>query len=322
MRPIALVYALFAAIVLTAPDAFAHRDLMLKLKLREVAAGVFDANWERIEGVRDGQAASLILKPFFPEHCQVKLPRVDCGTRGLTGRIGFAGLGNMSVVVTEEIAWLDAPPATFTFTATAMDREVTASKVSSFVVVARDFIRLGILHILGGFDHLLFVLGLLWLVDSLSMLTKTITAFTVAHSITLALATLGGFTLPAAPVESVIALSIALVAVEVVHKRAGRLDAGARWPWLLAFGFGLLHGFGFASALEDLRLVAGQQAVALLSFNLGVEVGQLGFVLLVLGARKVLARAWPAARERIAPFLPYAMGSLAMYWCFVRLSGI
>jgi hydrogenase/urease accessory protein HupE len=311
-----------AALVLTAPQARAHRDQMLKLRLREISTGSFDASWERVEGVRDGAAAALILKPFFPEHCQVDLPRVDCGARGLSGRIGFSGLGNMSVVVTLEVAWLAGPPATFTFTATTPDREVSADRVGSFGVLARDYTRLGIAHILSGIDHLLFVLGLLWLVDSLPVLIKTITAFTVAHSITLALATLGGYTLPSRPVESVIALSIALVAVEVVHKRGGKMDFGARFPWLVAFGFGLLHGFGFADALEELRLGAGHQAIALLFFNLGVELGQFAFVLLVLAARKVLARPWPAAQARIAQLLPYAMGSLAMYWCFVRLSGL
>ena len=322
MRRFAWICAACAAIVLSASAAFAHRDLMMKLVLREVSAGVFDASWERVEGVRDGRAATLILKPFFPGHCEVNLPRVDCGTRGLTGRLGFAGLGNMSVIVTIEIARLDAPPLALTYNATTPEHEVSSDRVSSLGIVARDFVRLGIDHILGGIDHLLFVLGLLWLVDSLRMLLKTITSFTVAHSVTLALATLGGFTLPAIPVESVIALSIALVAVEVVHKREGRLDLGARLPWLIAFGFGLLHGFGFASALEELRLAGGQQAAALLFFNVGVELGQIAFVFVILGSRRVLERFVPKARERLAPFLPYAMGSLAMYWCFVRLTGL
>lgn len=311
-----------AALVLTAPEARAHRDQMLKLRLREVSTGVFDASWDRVEGVRDGNAASLILRPFFPEHCEVHLPRVHCGSRGLSGRVGFSGLGNMSAVVTLEVAWLAEPPATFTFTATSRDQEVSAGRAGSLRVLARDYTRLGVEHILRGIDHLLFVLGLLWLVDSLRVLVKTITAFTAAHSITLALSTLGGYALPSTPVESVIALSIALVAVEVVRKREGKLDFGGRFPWLLAFGFGLLHGFGFAGAIEEVRLGAGQQAIALLFFNLGVELGQLAFVLFVLGARKAFMRLWPAARERIAPLLPYAMGSLAMYWCFLRLSGL
>ena len=313
---------LVATIVLAAPNALAHRDQMLKLTLREVSTGVFDASWQRIEGVRDARAATLILKPFFPEHCQVNLPRVDCGDRGLTGRVGFTGLGNMSVVVTLEIVWLAEPVTTFTFTAATPDHDVSSKRVSSFGILARDYTRLGVAHIIGGIDHLLFVLGLLWLVDSVAVLVKTITAFTVAHSVTLALASLGGYTLPATPVESVIALSIALVAVEVVHKRKGRLDFGARFPWLLAFAFGLLHGFGFAGAVQELRLGAGQQAIAVLFFNLGVELGQLGFVLLALALRKAFQRLLPTVRDRVAPYLPYAMGSLAMYWCFLRLSGL
>lgn len=321
MRRVAWMCALFAAIVLSATAASAHRDLMLKLKLREVSAGVFDARWERIEGVRDGNAATLIFEPFFPEHCEVDLPRIDCGSRGLEGRIGFSGMNNMSAILTIEIARMSAPPLALTFNATTHEREISSNRVSPFATIARDFTRLGIDHIARGVDHLLFVLGLLWLVDSLRTLLKTITAFTVAHSVTLALATLGGITLPAVPVEAAIALSIALVAVEVVHKRAGRLDFGARAPWLIAFGFGLLHGFGFASALEDLRLAHGQQAAALLFFNVGVELGQLAFVLTVLGVREALKRLLPKAREVVAPLLPYAMGSLAMYWCFARLSG-
>ena len=142
----------------------------------------------------------------------------------------------------------------------------------------------GIEHILFGFDHLLFVLALILIVRDGRVLLWTITAFTVAHSITLSLATLGVVHVPGPPVEAMIALSIMLLACEIVRLRYGQISLTSRWPWIVAFSFGLLHGFGFASALTDIGLPQGDIPLALLSFNVGVEIGQLIFIGVVLAA--------------------------------------
>ena len=154
------------------------------------------------------------------------------------------------------------------------------------------------------------------------MLFATITAFTVAHSITLALATLGVVHVPGPPVEAAIALSILLLAVEIVHLERGQLGLTARWPWVVAFAFGLLHGFGFASALTDIGLPQGDIPLALFAFNVGVECGQLAFVAAVLGWRRWLGAA--PARARVERYgsnaAPYAIGTLAAFWFFERLA--
>ena len=185
--------------------------------------------------------------------------------------------------------------------------------------VAGTYLGLGIEHILTGIDHLLFVLALLLLTTGTWRLLKTVTAFTVAHSITLALATLGLAHVPSKPVEAVIALSIVFVAAEILHARRGRIGLAARMPWIVAFTFGLLHGFGFAGALSEVGLPAGQIPVALLFFNLGVEAGQLLFIAAVLalvaGARRVRV-AWPRWAELVPP---YAIGSVAMVWVIQRV---
>jgi hydrogenase/urease accessory protein HupE len=193
--------------------------------------------------------------------------------------------------------------------------------------VARTYLWLGVEHILFGFDHLLFVLVLVILVRDWRRVALTVTAFTVAHSITLVAATLGFVNVPGRPVEAAIALSIVLVAVEIVNARRGIPSLTVRWPWLIAFCFGLLHGFGFAGALAEVGLPQHAIPIALLFFNLGVEIGQLAFVaaILVTGelVRRVMAlRFGPAPIQRTADWLDvtaaYAIGALAAYWLIDR----
>ena len=163
--------------------------------------------------------------------------------------------------------------------------------------VAGIYLTLGVDHILGGVDHLLFVLALLLLVRGSTLLFKTITAFTVAHSLTLALAALGVLNVPGAPVEAVIALSILFLACEIVRTRGGEIGLTARYPWVVAFTFGLLHGLGFAGALAEVGLPETAIPLALLFFNVGVEVGQLLFVvaaLVVVGLIRRSRFVWPA----------------------------
>jgi len=176
---------------------------------------------------------------------------------------------------------------------------------------------LGIEHILTGIDHLLFVIGLLLLVGFTRRLVLTITAFTLAHSLTLASSALGWLTLRPPPVEATIALSIVLVAAEALHRRE---TLARRWPALVAFLFGLVHGLGFAGALKEIGLPESHLLVALLTFNVGVEIGQLMTVGAALLLWRVAAR-WPRlARARTA--LLYAIGGVAAYWSWLRIAAI
>ncbi len=192
----------------------------------------------------------------------------------------------------------------------------------SFFNAAKRYTVLGVEHILEGIDHLLFVFALLLVVSSGWVLIKTITAFTVAHSITLGLATLGYLSMPVAPVEAAIALSIVFLCVEILRARSGRSSLTFRYPWLVAFAFGLLHGLGFAGALAAIGLPPSEIPIALLFFNLGVEIGQVLFVLAVLLLLRIgrqLSLHWP---EALQPLPPYAIGTVATYWFLERAAGI
>ena len=194
----------------------------------------------------------------------------------------------------------------------------TLGEVTSLGGRALGYLRLGIEHILLGVDHLLFVLGLLLIVSDRFMLVKTITSFTLAHSITLAIATLGYASAPLPPLNAAIALSILFLGPEIVRVRRGETSFTIRHPWIVAFAFGLLHGFGFASGLTAMGLPRAEIPLALLLFNVGVEAGQIGFVALVL----LLERSFQTLEIRWPPFaaaLPaYVVGSLGAYWTIQR----
>lgn len=184
---------------------------------------------------------------------------------------------------------------------------------------ACGYFLLGVEHILYGADHLLFVLCLLLLVRSAGPLVKTITAFTVAHSITLGLAALGWVHVPSAPVETTIALSIVFLATEIAKRRAGVPSFTERRPWLVAFTFGLLHGFGFAGALSAVGLPANDVPLALLLFNVGVEAGQLLFVAAVLAVVAMARRIRHASPAWLRPAPAYGIGAVASYWLIARI---
>lgn len=188
--------------------------------------------------------------------------------------------------------------------------------------LAGTYFILGGEHILFGIDHLLFVLGLLLLVGGFWSLVKTITSFTLAHSITLGLAVLGYVPVDRAPVEAAIALSIVLLAREIVVGRQGRKSLVHRYPWLVAFVFGLLHGLGFAGALGEIGLRASDVPVALLFFNLGVEAGQLAFVVALIALAKIAGRARRMAVQRVEPALGYALGAFSTFWFLDRLPAL
>jgi hydrogenase/urease accessory protein HupE len=194
----------------------------------------------------------------------------------------------------------------------------TITRTAQTTVDRLGYFRLGVEHILYGLDHLLFVLGLLLLVRSRSLLLKTITGFTVAHTITLGLATFGVVRVPALPVEAVISLSIIFLASEIVKQERRIETLTSRAPWVVAFSFGLLHGFGFAGTLTRIGIPRADVPLALLLFNCGVEAGQLGFVLMYamfVNAMRTLEIAWPARLKRVPA---YAIGSVAAFWFLQR----
>jgi hypothetical protein len=299
------------------------------LELREAGDGRYDVLWkvpaqdaERrlAASVRFAEGTVALTSPrgVFAAGAVVERWRVRRagGLVGTTLRIdGLAG-GVTDVLVrverldgTSQVARLLPERPELTITAPAGRGEVASS-----------YGALGVEHILGGVDHLLFVLALLLIVRRGGRLVATVTAFTLAHSVTLAAATLGWVHVPGPPVEALIALSIVFVAGEVAHGLRGRSGLTARAPWLAAFGFGLLHGLGFAGALAEVGLPPRAIPLALLAFNVGVELGQLAFVAAALGALAVLRRAslQPPGWTRWVP--PYAIGSLAAFWVIERIA--
>jgi len=192
----------------------------------------------------------------------------------------------------------------------------------SIASLAYTYLVSGAEHILFGFDHLLFVFGLLLLLQGIWPLVKTITAFTVAHSITLGLAVLGVVNAPSAPVEIVIALSIVLLAREIIMGQRGEHSLVHRVPWLIAFIFGLFHGLGFAGALGELGLRSSDIPLALLFFNLGVELGQLAFIALILAVNTLLGRQLERWLPRLPTALAYGLGGISTYWFLERLPGL
>lgn len=250
---------------------------------------------------------------------EIKRWTIRTGPQGLEGwEVTVHGLSATMVDVLVRIALADGRVVT----------RLLRPDAPSFVFGAEDqgpavseYFLLGVEHILLGVDHLLFVLALVLIVKGVGLLVKTITAFTIAHSITLALATLGYVNVPSAPVEAIIALSIVFVAAEIVRSRRGQSGLAERAPWIVAFTFGLLHGFGFAGALSEVGLPPNDIPLALLLFNLGVEGGQLAFVAVVLAIITLANRLrlpFPLPQwVRLAP--PYAIGSIAMFWVIQRV---
>jgi len=295
--------------------AGAHELSMAELQVREVARGEFILQW----GAGEKSQPADSLRPLWPAHCRAEAEALHCGDQGLKGTLGMDGVGERFSAALVKVFWLDGGSRVYTLTAGQATVQLfgAADDRRGMGEVAAAYVVLGVEHILSGFDHLLFVLGLLFLVGFNRRLVGTITAFTAAHSLTLALSALGWLTLRPAPVEACIALSIMLVAGEALHLRP---TLSRRWPALVAFLFGLVHGLGFAGALKEIGLPENHLAVALLTFNGGVEIGQL----LVVGAAALAwhaLRRWPAALQLRAPAL-YAIGGLAAFWTFGRVAAL
>lgn len=300
-------------VTLSATKALAHSTPVASLDIREGRSGVLMLNWTYYSA-RSDQPPNV----YWPSHCREDYPRLDCGDQGLVGLVSMPQIGEQYSAAVVKVRPLEGRMRTYTMTGANRSLLLTADGTLPWKSIAASYIPLGVEHIMLGVDHLLFVLGLIVLVSGTAMLVKTITAFTVAHSLTLAAATLGWVGVPEAPVNAAIALSIVVLAVEVLRHRRGQHSLSAHWPWLIAFGFGLLHGFGFAGAMTEVGLDAENLPLALLFFNVGVEIGQLMFVFLVLGlyqAHRTL-EAMPAAWTTTA--IIYAVGGIASYWFIGR----
>ena len=310
------------------PAAIAHEVRPGYLELRQIDAETFDVLWkvpargDRRFGIRPelppGCTPVAASRESWTGDAYVERSTVRCAG-GLDGRrLTIAGLTATVIDVLVRVVRTDGSVQVARLLPSAPTLVVEAAPGQ--LGVALTYLRLGVEHILLGFDHLLFVLALVMLVGTTRRLVTTVTAFTVAHSVTLGAATLGFVHVPQRPVEAIIALSIMFVAAEIVHGAAGRPGATARRPWAVALIFGLLHGFGFAGALSDVGLPSQAIPVALLFFNLGVEIGQLAFIAAMLGIIALARRvpiAWPAWAWRLPP---YAIGAVAAYWTIERVA--
>jgi hypothetical protein len=312
-----------------AGTAAAHEVRPGYLEISQVKTETFEVFWK----VPARGELRLALHPRFPENCKAASETIafqngDSFAERLTlfcqgGLVGRRiEIDGLPATMTDVLVRLVRPDGSVQVlrlmpSAPSFVVEATPSRLQ----VAATYLRLGVEHILGLIDHLLFVLALLILIKGRRQLITTVTAFTLAHSLTLAAATLGLVDVPQRPVEAVIALSIMFVAMEIVRGRQGQPGLTESRPWVVAFVFGLLHGFGFAGALSEVGLPPQAVPLALLFFNVGVEIGQLLFItsallLVALGQRVVVPRLSLAGR-----LAPYGIGSVAAYWTIARVAG-
>jgi hydrogenase/urease accessory protein HupE len=298
------------------------------LEISESTTNTYTVVWK----VPFKSGMKLKIDPALPGNCQ---PLTDISAYEATGSLiqrwsircpgGLTGqtisITGLSATITDVLVRLESLDG-----ATQMVRLEPLN--SSFEVKARStplevsalYTWLGFEHILIGIDHLLFVLALLIIVNNTRRLLWTVTAFTISHSITLAGATLGWLSVPQKPVEAVIALSILFLATEIIHQRQGKIGLAATWPWLVAFIFGLLHGFGFAGALAEVGLPAHAIPLALLFFNVGVELGQIAFIGAVLIIAWIGGRLLPLPMRQVTGGLAFGIGGLAAFWTIERVA--
>jgi hydrogenase/urease accessory protein HupE len=314
-----------------AVPASAHRLAPALFEIREAEDGAFDVRWK----ASLLQPTGVDLRPSLPPHCTPRAEPVGsvdgasaslrwtatCGAGGLVGETlrveGLDGSG-IDVIVRVELADGRRIQRVLSRDAAAFTVPERAPRLG----VVADFGALGVQHIATGLDHLLFVLGLLLWVHGRRRLVATITAFTVGHSVTLSLAVLGVVAFPARWVEVAIAVSLLVLAADLARPASPSPSPLGRRPWLLAFCFGLLHGFGFAGALAEAGLPIGEIPLALFAFNAGIEAGQLAFVVGVLLLRPMVERLAAGSPAGLARAPVYAMGSLAAYWCFERAAAL
>jgi hydrogenase/urease accessory protein HupE len=303
---------LLAAVMLLCGAAAAHEMSMAEMELRQVSRSEFLWQWT----ASGNKPAAEVLTPTWPEGCTAESNLLRCGDAGLQGTLGMDGVGKRYSAVMVKVFWQDGQSRVYTLTSAQKTVHLygSADDQRGMGEIAQAYTILGVEHILTGVDHLLFVVALLFLVGFNRKLLWTITAFTLAHSLTLALSALGLLTLRSPPVEATIALSIMLVAGEALHKEK---TLSRQWPAVVAFLFGLVHGLGFAGALKDIGLPQNHLSIALLTFNLGVELGQILTVCVAYAVYRAAGR-WENAVVARAPAL-YAIGGIAAYWSIGRI---
>lgn len=314
------------ALALSPTSARADELRPAYIEMNEQAPGQWSLLWKASANSRLGQGGKIML----PENCEIDgerqreysgsniLTRLSLRCKGpVQGQtIGLKGLELSSTDALVRVAPMGAAMQTVRLTPDQPSAALAQPSVISNV--AATYAILGIEHILMGFDHLFFVLALVLLLKGGWLIAKTVTAFTVAHSLTLVGTTLGLLSLPSRPVESVIALSIIFLAIEVVKAKPGGFRLSQRFPWIVAFLFGLLHGFGFAGALAEIGLPEGDVPLALLTFNLGVEIGQLVIVAAAMAALHGLRRYRDRWLQPAKTATAYGIGIIATFWFIER----
>ena len=325
-RSLLIVFSLFLACpVISYADDFSPA----LLQISERQEGWIDITWKK-PIKRNSQV--LALTPVLPEFMvlignpvvrKTNLARIEHSTYHTGGQalpastLRINGLDAVPNDVLVRVALQDGTQ--YSTILRAGNSSYTIPEQATKLRVAGDYWLMGTIHILEGADHLLFVFALLLIVTGLIALLKAVTAFTLAHSITLAMATLGLVNMPSAPTEAIIALSIVFLAAEIVHKRMGMAGVTERWPWVIAFIFGLFHGLGFAGALSEIGLPQHEIPLALLMFNIGVETGQLIFIAIVLMLIALLKRLPLRLPQESWRLVPYAIGGVAAFWTIDRV---
>jgi hydrogenase/urease accessory protein HupE len=324
----AFLVSLFASVT----SSYGHALQPGYLELRLIGEELYAVVWKKpgIESQPMAISAQLpencdprtLVQPIWDGTAYVARWTANCpgGLEG--GLIHIDGLDQTSTDVLVRFDFADGVNQAHRLTAS--DPSFMVPSQPSRLEVVRTYFLYGVEHILSGIDHLVFVLALLLLVKGVRRVIVTVTAFTLAHSLTLAGATLGFVHMPGPPIEAVIALSIAFVASEIIHSRRGRPGLTERYPWIVAFTFGLLHGFGFAGALAEIGLPQISIPIALLFFNVGVEIGQLLFIASVFAiialARRITRRINMPRPTWAWAVPPYAIGSLAIFWAIQRIA--
>lgn len=330
LRTYLTAFLLLIAILTPNIEAYAHEIRPALLTITEREEGWYDVTWK----VPIFEGRELDLFPIFPTSFKSLGPPSTTALQGakiqyftfktdgasLAGQtITIEGLTKLQIDVLVQIRFANGSTQSTILKPKSPTYKIP--KPGSKGAVAKSYWIMGVIHILSGFDHLLFVLALMLIVPNKWKLFKTITAFTLAHSVTLALASLGLVNVPPGPTEAIIALSIVFLAGEIVNSKMGRYSLAENYPWIVAMIFGLFHGLGFAGALTEIGLIQHEIPLALLMFNLGVETGQVLFlltVLLLIFTVNKMNIKWPEASWK---WLPYTIGSIASFWTIERIIG-
>ena len=311
----ACVGLIVVAALLGSRGSSAHEMSIAEMDIRQVAPTDFVWRWTDVGSRPVGKE----LTPLWPDTCRAEQSALRCGESGLSGILSVDGVGKRYSAAMIKIHWLDGQSRVYTLTAAQPKVRLHggAEDTRSWIEIGAAYLVLGTEHVLTGVDHLLFVISLIFLVSFNRRLVWTLTAFTLAHSVTLVSSALGWLVLRPPPVEATIALSIVLVAGEALRRRE---TLARRWPALVAFIFGLVHGLGFAGALKDIGLPDVHLPIALTAFNVGVEAGQLFVVGIAYALWRALSR-WPRL-ELARTAVLYAIGATASYWSLSRVAAM